>query len=102
MNLQIIADKLELDKKIYKNIKTKIADKVDRLLSKFDFDIKKATMRISKRSRWGYKINFDMMLPHRQHIYAQEIHEDLIVAIKNLQKEVLRQIERYKEKLQRK
>ncbi len=100
MNLQIISDDFKLDEKLTKFIEERFTQKIDKLLMDFDEDMKIATMRIEKGSRWGFKVNFDLMLPGKKHVYSDETGKNLQTTILALRNEVMSQVKDYKEKLQ--
>ncbi len=98
MKLEIITKKIELTDYVRKLIDTKLVPKIAKLLRAFEDDEKIATVRLTTRSRWGYKVSLSMYLPGKVLIYGVEVHKDLQAAIVNLREEVVRQIKEYKEK----
>jgi ribosome-associated translation inhibitor RaiA len=98
MNLQILTDNYHLTPKNKKIIDQKVGQKVDKLLSKFNQDLKTAYLHIKKRTTpdGGFRLSFDMSLPGKEHIFAQQIHQKFSTALINLRKQVEKQIKRYK------
>ena len=96
MNIQIIGDNLEISDSNRLLIEDKVASHLDRLLTRFDNDIKTASMRIIKDKLGNFIINFDMNLPEKTHIYAQATHKVFESALIDLAHEVERQIKKYK------
>ena len=71
---------------------------LDKLLQKFEEDLKVASVNIAKRSRWGFRVKFDMQLPSK-HIFATEMGDDLVNVVVAVREEVERQIKEYVEKM---
>lgn len=102
MQIQILTDGVEIDDKVRGLIEKKLVPKLDKYLTHFDEDAKLATIKLEKRTRWGYKVNLNMNLPGKKHIFAEVKHNDLGAAVVDLREEVERQLIEYKEKLQQK
>jgi len=96
MNIQIIGDNLEISESNRIMIEDKVASRLDRLLTKFDNDMKTASMRIIKDKLGNFIINFDMNLPKKTHIYAQTTHKIFESALIDLSQDIERQIEKFK------
>lgn len=92
MNLVVTAENIDLTDTLRGSIDKKINKGLDKYLSNFNDEINTATLRLKKRSRWGYKVNLSMWLPGKKHIFAAARHEDLTLALVQLKKEVSRQI----------
>lgn len=99
MNIQIICDGFELTPGIKALINQKVDLRLDKLLLKFDPEIKSALIRIEKDKFNNFKVNFDMNLPGKEHLYAETKHKILESAIIDLSQEVERQIKKYKASL---
>ena len=97
MNIQIIGDNLDISDSNRKLIEEKVAVHLDRLLTKFDPDMKNASMRIIKDKMGNFFVNFDMNLPKKTHIYAQTSHKIFESALIDLTEEVEKQIKKYKD-----
>jgi len=97
MNIQIIGDNLDISDSNHLMIEDKVSSRLDRLLSKYDDDMKKASMRIIKDKLGNFIINFDMNLPGKTHIYATTTHKIFESALIDLAGEVERQINKYKD-----
>jgi len=95
MLIQTIGDKLEITDHIEQLLHQQLSLKLDKYLSSFNSDLKKADVHIQKRSRWGYKINFSMVLPGKQ-IYADEVDKHLPTAIRKLRARLVRQLKEYR------
>jgi ribosome-associated translation inhibitor RaiA len=96
MNIQIIGDNLSLSDSDKILIEDKVSSRLDRLLTKYDNDMKKASMRIMKDKLGIFIINFDMNLPGKTHIYAQTTHKIFESALIDLSEEVEKQITKFK------
>jgi len=99
MKIQIIGADLKINKRIKKLIQEKIAIGLEKHLQNFGKDIKTATVKIYKRTRWGYRVNFDMRLPGKENIFAKASHRYLPSAIIQLREKIERQIKKYKTQL---
>ena len=98
MKIEIKTKDLEITDFVQKLVDNKLKPKIDRLLKKLPADRKSALLRLTTRSRWGYKASLSMSLPGKVRIFGKEIHKNLESAIVNLREEVVRQIKEYKEK----
>ena len=96
MNIQIIGDNLDISDSNRLMIEDKVGSHLDRLLTKFDNDMKTASMRIIKDKLGNFIINFDMNLPGKTHIYAQTTHKVFESALIDLAHELERQIKKFK------
>ena len=96
MNIQIIGDNLEISDSNRLMIEEKISLPLDKLLTKYDGDMKNASMRIIKDKFGIFKINFDMNLPGKTHIFAETTHKIFESALVDLAQEVERQIKKFK------
>ncbi|MBD3362862.1 hypothetical protein GF362_04025 [Candidatus Dojkabacteria bacterium] len=100
MKFNIIEDNLNLTDKDKKLVDKKVMEKLDKYLQDFSEDIKNANVRVKKINRTGeYKVNFDMWLPGKEHIYADEINHEYETALTSLRNQVERQIKEYKAEL---
>lgn len=102
MNIQLKSEGLKLTDKIKDIVEEKIGKDLEKHLEDFAVDMKKATVTIEKRSRWGYKSSFDMWLPGKEHIYSESINENLITSLTETRDQAIRQIEKYKDKTENK
>lgn len=68
-------------------------------LQDFKEDLLVADVRVEKRSRWGYRVSFDMQLPGK-HIFAEEKGEDLMKTVRDCRDAARRQVRKHVEKLQ--
>ena len=99
MKIQITGDNIDIDTRIRDLVHNKIATNLDKYLETFTEDIKTATLNIHKRTRWGYRASFDMLLPGKEHIFAEATHKKLSSAIVKLREKLERQIKEYKNEL---
>jgi len=102
MDIQIIGDNVEITDDMELLIAKKLVLPLDKLMVNFAPDLKQATVKVQQRPRWGYKINLDMMLPGKKHIYAETASDTLMKAVTSLREEVEHQIKHYKDKVTRK
>jgi hypothetical protein len=70
MDVLISCDGLDLDAEIQEIVEERFSSKLVKYLVNFDDDLKKGSLFIKKRSRWGYKVKFDMVLPGKHGIFA--------------------------------
>lgn len=96
MNIQIIGDNFDISQSNKILIEDKVASRLDRLLTRFDDDMKTASMRIFKDKFGIFFVNFDMNLPGKTHIYAQTSHKLFESALVHLTEEVEKQIKKFK------
>ncbi len=99
MNIQIIGDNIEINKEIKDIVNDKLATDLEKYLKNFDEDMKNATVKIMKGKAWGYKVNFNMWLPGKEHIFAETKHKNLTSAIVELREKLEIQIKKYKAEL---
>lgn len=99
MNIQIHGDNLDITPGIKKLVNTKIALKLEKLLSHFSPDLKIADLKISKDKYQKFLVNFDMQLPGKKHIFAKNSHIDLESALVDLQQQLEHQIKKYRQDL---
>jgi ribosomal subunit interface protein len=97
MNIQIIGDNLEISDSNRLMIEDKVASRLDKLLTKYDNDIKTASMRIRKNKLGNFIINFDMNLPGKSNIFAETTHKNFESALIDLTQELKKQINKYKD-----
>jgi len=100
MQIDIQAKGVELTEQLQTLIFQKLGTDINKFLKNFDDDIKKAEVRIEAAQRWGYKVSFSMLLPKKEHIYAEEKNKNLDTAINSLKDVVQKEIRNYKDKLQ--
>lgn len=96
MNIQIIGDNFDISDSNKVLIEDKVSSRLDRLLTKFDPDMKTASMRIVKDKMGIFFVNLDMNLPGKTHIYAQTTHKLFESALIDLAQELERQITKFK------
>jgi ribosomal subunit interface protein len=99
MRVKIIGDNLEITPRIRKLVKDKIILGLEKYLPELNQEIKTATMRIGRHSRWGYKINFDMWLPEKYQLFAETRKENLRSAFIELREQLERQAKKYRANL---
>ena len=102
MRVNITGDKVEITDYINKLVDEKFTTPVDRLLVDFEEDEKIGSLRIVKRSRWGYKMIFEMKLPGREKIYADMVAPTVRTTLVTLRYKVQQQLRRYKGYIQKK
>ncbi|QQS38446.1 ribosome-associated translation inhibitor RaiA [Candidatus Woesebacteria bacterium] len=98
MKLQISASGVPLAGTVQSEIEKKLGEDLERPLKHFPEDVKNAVVHVSKESRFGYKITFEMKLPGTK-IFSEESDADFFVALTKLREEVKRQILRHKDKI---
>lgn len=99
MNIQIIGDNFNVSARSKKLVDAKIGAHLEKLLTKFDPEMRSALIRIEKDKLNNFNVNFDMNLPGKEHIYAQTSHRILESALIDLREQVEKQIKKYKDSL---
>lgn len=98
MRLIISGDNFKVNDRIRGLIEEKFLE-IDRVLPEFNWEIKTADVRIKKDNQRDLMISFDMGLPKKRRIHAEVKGQDLNNMIIELEKEVEKQIKRYKEEV---
>lgn len=98
MKLQITSGKIPLSGTVEDLIAKNLGTDIEKYVENFDDGDLVANIRVQKRSRYGYKVIYEMRLPGNT-IYSEEEDEDLRKAVRKLKYEVIRQIKRHKDKL---
>ncbi len=99
MRIKLIGDNLEITDEIRQLIYNKLAEDLEKMLPELNQEIKTADMRLSKHSRWGYEVNFDLRLPEKEQLYAEVHKRSLKLAMTELREQLEGQIRKYREKL---
>ena len=97
MTIQIFWDSLESTPENTDLITEKFK-KLEKYLKSFKEEMTHASVTIKKRPRWGYRVKFDMQLPS-EHIFAEDVSDDLTASIINTREKAERQIKHYLDKL---
>lgn len=98
MKLQISTDGVPLSgTQVEKLLEQHLLSDLIKYFERFDSEDLVADVRVVKRSRWGYKVTYDLKLSDK-HIYAEEKDDLLPLAITKTRDEVKRQIRKFKEK----
>ncbi len=99
MDITIIADNTNLTARDKDLIDSKIREKIQKLMKAFAHDMKKPTVKVRKINKKDkFKVNFNMWLPGKVQIFAEETDEVLLTALTNLSNQISRQIKEYKSK----
>ena len=101
MHMQITGENVEITDLMTDLIETKLGKNIERHLRRFDESVQTAVVKIKKHDNQFYTVNFNMELPAKEHIFAENTNKNLSAAITGLKEEVGRQIEKYKSKLDR-
>lgn len=96
MNIQIIGDNFNVSARTKNLVNEKVGIKLDKLLTKFDPQMKSALLKINKDKIDTFNLNFDMNLPGKEHIFAKTSHKILKSALIDLNQQVEKQIKKYK------
>jgi ribosome-associated translation inhibitor RaiA len=96
MNIQIIGDNFNISPRSKKMVDDKVGSHLDKLLTRFDPEIKSALLHIIKDKLGNFILKFDMNLPGKKRIFAQTTHKVFKSGLIDLTQEVERQIERYR------
>ena len=100
MRIKILTDNIDSSESLQEMIDEKLASGLDELLTNYEEEIKEATVHVEKRTRWGYKVNFDMWLPGKKHIFAEETGDELLNVVVALREKLETQIREYTDKVQ--
>ena len=98
MKLQISASGVPLEGTVEKVLIQKLQSDLEKYLKHYNTTDIVADVRVEKRTRWGYKVTFDLMLPGNHHLFSEEKHENFHTAVNSLRDEVKRSIRKLKEK----
>ncbi|KKP69376.1 ribosomal subunit interface protein [candidate division CPR3 bacterium GWF2_35_18] len=102
MKIIINAENIELNDQIREYIDEKIGKELNRLLNKIsNVESLSANVTINKRSRWGFKVKFDALLPIKEHIFAEAINKDLLACLTDLREKIEVQLNKYKAKIKK-
>jgi len=96
MNIQIIADNLNLSAADRFLIDEKVNTALEKLLVHYSPEQKIASVKVEKDKFDKFTINFDMNLPNKEHIYAETSHISFESALIDLIQAVEKQIEKNK------
>lgn len=99
MRLQIAADGITITPKRKEFIHEKLDRDLEQYLPDLNEELKTADVKITKRTRWGFKVNFNMSLPEKYNIYAEEKGESLQSTIILLRDDLIRLLKRYKARI---
>lgn len=98
MRINIESKDVKITEYTKKYILQKLGTDLDRLIKRLPDDVKVADVLIKSGTRWGYTVSFSMVLPKKEHIFAETKHKDLVTAVNLLKDELQEVIRRYKEK----
>jgi ribosome-associated translation inhibitor RaiA len=99
MEIKLTIDGFDLTDEQAMIVRDKFEAKLDPLLEDYAPDVKTATMTIKKRSRWGYKMKFTMVLPGKEYIHADTVNDSLETGVVDLKNKIERQIKKYKSEI---
>jgi ribosomal subunit interface protein len=99
MNIQTTVNNFELTASMKYLIQEKLSKKIDLLLKTFSSEMKTASVHIEKEKHNIFKINFDIKLPGKEHIYSETRHKIFESAVIDLTQQIEKQIKKYKEEL---
>lgn len=99
MRVNITADHIRLSSYLQKLIDRKIGTSLEKYLPQFNQEIKTATLKISRHTRFGYEAVFNLSLPKKVHVRAQSHQKTLIKTLIQLRNEIKRQLRRYHRRL---
>ncbi len=97
MKVQVTSRNLVVNESIKEIINNKFTIKIEKLLKKFNNDIKRGVLFIQRDKNGQYIVKFDITLPGKNgNIYSINTHIDLVAAITGLREQLEQQIKRYK------
>lgn len=99
MHIKILGDNFELQPRHHQLVAKLIQTKLEPYLTTFNQDMTVADVHITKRPRWGYEVNFSMVMPGKEQIFAKAVDENLETALRQLRHKVERQLKEYRGKL---
>lgn len=101
MNATVIGENFDLSERQKELIEEKLLKKLDKHLKTFAEDLKNPTIKAERVERQdAFKISFDMWLPGKKQIFAEESHKEFVSAVVDLREQLERQIRDYKDQLQ--
>ncbi|MDD5144985.1 MAG: HPF/RaiA family ribosome-associated protein [Candidatus Pacebacteria bacterium] len=92
MILIIIGRNFVVNQRTRNIIDDKLGTGIENHLQRFSESLRKATIRVEKRARWGYEVTFSMWLPGNRHIFAREEGDALFFALSSLKEKIQREI----------
>ncbi len=95
MRILINASNIDLDHERVGQVIDKLG-RLDKYLQNYSEETKTVNMRISRRSRFGYRMNFSLRLPEKKHLYANAISKNFVNALVNLREQLEKQIHRFR------
>ncbi len=98
MNLQINSEGLPLPGTVENLLRKNFDQDLEKHLKHFEGLDLNPSVRVIKQARYGYKVIYELKLPNGN-IYSEETDKSLHKAVHVLKYEVIRQIKRYKDKL---
>ena len=100
MKIQLTGNQVKINSTIRFLVKDKVSTRLDKLLANFAPKSQIASIHIELLPKnTGFKVNFDMILPHKKHLFASTNHLKFESALIDLQQQIEKQIKRYKESL---
>ncbi len=99
MTIQILSEDVQLRDDQILFIQEKIGNEVEKHLRTFDEGVKHATVRVEKQPHGWYKLDFDMWLPRKGHIFANAVAKRVKLGATELRDKIKTQVSRYREKL---
>ncbi|MBU3935154.1 HPF/RaiA family ribosome-associated protein [Patescibacteria group bacterium] len=100
MKIQLTGNRIKINHTIRFLVKDKISLPLDKILKDFKPNTQIAAVHIELIPKTNtFKVNFDMILPHKKNLFASTTHLQLESALIDLQQQIEKQIKRYKESL---
>jgi len=96
MQIKIQHENFELSDDIREIVENRITGELNKRLTHFQEDEKRAVMNLEKIDYY-FVAKFDLWLPNKHHIFAQEQGKDLLTEIYKVRDDVDRQLEKYRD-----
>ncbi len=98
MKVLIATEEIQLTPDVNDLVQKKLNEKLDKYVNGIPEDVKEARVQLIRDSRWGFRVTFDLSLPGKKHIHAEEKHKELPAAITLVSEEAEKQLRKIKEK----
>lgn len=100
MRWQFVFEKVSAEGDLREKVLKKLL-RMDKYLKNVREDLKKGVVRISKRSRWGYKVKMEVKLPGKD-VAVEGKDKELLSAVDEAYHKASRIVRKYFEKLREK
>lgn len=96
MKTQVLFENFQPSPHYHALVANLVDKKLASYLQSFDPDLRVADIHLIKRPDWGFQVNFSMVLPGKQQIFADARADRLEDALRAMRKKVERQLKEYR------